>query len=369
MTQVHHVVTAIEQIAPPRLAMPDDRPRIGLHAGSLHKRITKLALSLDASLGALKEAEKWGAGMLVVHHPRFYRSFANLTDQDPSGRRAIAILSSGMAVYSAHTNLDIAPGGTNDLLAEAAGLQDTRILTPTHEERLLKLAVFVPKTHADRVRAALDDAGAGAIGNYSGCTFRSPGVGTFRCGPNTSPFQGKPGSFEEAEEYRLETVFGEYSREAVIGAMLKAHPYEEVAYDIYELKNKGTVYGLGRVGSLGNGMTVGKLAAKLAKATDSTMAQHSGGANRHTLRAAVWAGAGAPVGDLINANVCDVLVTGELGYHEVETLRDYGIEAITLGHGFSEELVLKPLAARLRRLLPGVKVKMVTQGRIAMRNV
>lgn len=369
MTQVKHIVAAMEQIAPPRLAMPDDRPRIGLHAGSLHKRVTRLALSLDASLGAVEEAGKWDAGMLVVHHPRFYRSFANITDQDPSGRRAIAILSSRMAVYSAHTNLDIVPGGTNDLLAEAAGLQDTRILTPVHEERLLKLAVFVPKTHVDQARAALDDAGAGAIGNYSGCTFRSPGVGTFRCGPNTKPFQGKPGSFEEAEEYRLETVFGEYSRAAVIEAMLKAHPYEEVAYDIYELKNKGTVYGLGRVGDLGKGVTIGMLAARLAKATGSTMAQHSGSSSSRTLRAVVWAGAGAPVGDLINANICDVLVTGELGYHEVETLRDYGIEAITLGHGFSEELVLKSLALRLRKLLPDVKVKVVTQGRIAMRNV
>jgi hypothetical protein len=274
-----------------------------------------------------------------------------------------------MAVYSAHTNLDAAPGGTNDRLAEAAGLVDARVIVPVVEERLLKLAVFVPASHVEAVRQALDDAGAGAIGNYSGCTFRSPGVGTFRCGPNTRPVRGRPGSFEEAEEYRLETVFGEGLREVVIGAMLSAHPYEEVAYDIYELKNKGRIYGLGLAGKLGDGQTTGTLAAKLARATGSTMAQYSGRPNRRVTRAAVWAGAGAPVGELVGADVCEVLITGELSYHDVETLRDYRIEAITLGHGFSEELALRPLAARLRGLLPGVGFKVLTRGRISMRNV
>jgi dinuclear metal center YbgI/SA1388 family protein len=368
MAEVSSVIRAMEHIAPPRLATPDDRPRIGLHAGHPGKRVDKVGLSLDATLGALKEAEQWGADMLVVHHPRFYRPIASLTPDDPSGQRAISILAGGMAVYSAHTNLDVAPGGTNDLLAEAAGLTDARVIIPVLEERLLKLAVFVPTTHVEAVRQALDDAGAGAIGNYTGCTFRSPGVGTFRCGPNAKPFQGRPGSFEEAEEFRLETVFGESLRETVVAAMLAAHPYEEVAYDIYGLKNRGTVYGLGRVGNLGGGQTIGTLAAKLAKATGSTMTQYSGQPNRRASRAAVWAGEGAPVEELICASVCDVLIAGELRYHDVETLRDYGIEAITLGHGFSEELVLRPLAARLRALLPGVGFKVMGRGRIAMRN-
>ncbi|MCD8350373.1 MAG: Nif3-like dinuclear metal center hexameric protein [Planctomycetaceae bacterium] len=368
MPTVQTVIDALEAFAPPSLALPDDRPRIGLHSGVRDGSVKKVGLVVDATLGALEAAKKKGAEMIIAHHPRFYRGCNSVSPHDPNGQRAVAIIQSGIAVYSAHTNLDIAPGGTNDCLANAVGLNVHKILMETSVERAVKLAVYVPKTHIDAVREALDDAGAGAIGNYSGCSFRSAGIGTFRAGPDTTPFLGKPGEFEEADEYKLETVVEARHRDRVVKAMLAAHPYEEVAYDIYELKNRVQTYGLGRWGELPATETVSDLAARVATATGSTMTQYSGKGKRKVRWCAVWAGAGAPV-DQLAREQCDVVVTGEIGHHEVETLNDFGVDVITVGHGFSEELVLKPLAVELRRALPDVDFFVLEAGRIAMHNI
>lgn len=367
MPTVFDVMAAMRTVAPEKFAVPGDRERIGLHCGDGAKKVAKVALALDASLGAVEEAREWGADMLVVHHPRFYGGIRTLTEDDPAGQRAVAIVKSGMAVYSAHTNLDVAEGGVNDQLALAMGLKNCEILVPTVEERLLKLVVFVPTSHEEKVRGALDKAGAGAIGKYSGCTFRSQGTGTFRCGPGTKPFQGKPGTFEEAEEYRLETVFGEFSEHAVLRAMLDAHPYEEVAYDVYPVRGKGKVYGFGRCGLLPKGERLSELAARAAKATGSPMTQYSGKPGRQVSRVAVWAGAGLRYEEIREWNI-DAIIAGEVGYHEIETFNDYGVDVITVGHGYSEELALKPLAKRLKKLLPTITFTVLRPGRIGMRN-
>ncbi len=368
MPTVGDVMDAMERIAPRRLAEERDRERIGLHAGDPGSPVTRVALALDASLAAMEKASAMGAEMLVAHHPRFYGGIRNLVAADPAGRRGMEMLRRGLAVFSAHTNLDAAPGGTNDRLAEITGLRDARVVEPLHVERLLKLAVFVPVPHAEKVMRALDGAGAGAIGNYSGCTFRARGVGTFRCGEGTKPFQGKPGSFEEADEFRLETVFGESIRERVVEAMLAAHPYEEVAYDLHPLLGGGRTYGFGRAGELPKAETVGALAARLARATRSTQTQFSGRPGRKVRRAAVWAGGGAPV-DALSACGAEVVVAGEVGYHDLETFGDNGVSVVTLGHGFSEEPVLEPLCGRLGREVPGAAFAVLGAGLVSMRNV
>lgn len=366
MPTVKDVIDAMETIAPSILAVDGDP--VGLHAGSPNRRVQKIMVALDASLAAIEEAEQYRADMLVVHHPRFYRGLSTVADTDASGRRAAAIIRSGIAVYSAHTNLDMAEGGTNDLLAELAGLTETEIVKVEKCERLLKLAVFIPETHMDKVLKAVCGAGAGHIGKYSDCTFRTRGTGTFRGGKNTKPFLGKPGVLEEADEYRLETVFGEFDAPRVIAAMLKAHPYEEVAYDLYPLLGGVNRYGFGRVGALPKRESLAKLAARMAKATASRMAQYHGIANTSMSRVAVWAGAGVDVKAVL-ASRADVIVAGEIGYHDLETFIDGGMAVITLGHGHSEEPILKLVSRALRQILPECEVKVGATSHIAMRNV
>lgn len=366
MAKVKDVMAAVEVIAPRSLALDGDP--IGLHAGDPEKRVKRVSLALDAGLNALDAAGKMRAEMLLVHHPLFYRGLSSLVESDSSGRRALAIVRSGITVYSAHTNLDLAVGGTNDVLAGITGLREWELVVGEREERLLKLAVFVPADHVEMVRRAVCAAGAGAIGKYADCTFRSRGIGTFSCGEGTKPYQGRPGSFEEADEYRLETVFGEFSRQRVVDAMLRAHPYEEVAYDLYTLSGQGRQYGLGRVGELPSRETLATLAARMAKATGSTMAQYAGKPGMLVRRVAVWAGAGVDV-HALSACRPDVVIAGEMSYHDIETFMDVGIGVVTLGHGFSEEPVLPPLAARLRKMVTGVEFRVVRKGFISARNV
>lgn len=365
MIRVQDVIDAMAAIAPPALALDGDP--IGLHAGDRRAAVKRITLALDASLAAVEAAVKNRSQMLVVHHPRFYRGLSTLAEDDASGRRAAAIVRSGLAVFSAHTNLDMAAGGTNDLLAEAAGLREARIVKVEKSEPLIKLAVFVPSDHLDKVLRAVCAAGAGAIGNYSDCTFRTRGTGTFRCGEGTTPFIGKPGSYEEADEYRLETVFGEHVRERVVAAMLAAHPYEEVAYDLYPLLGQARRYGFGRVGELARPEKLAAFARRLAKATGSTMTQFHGKSSLTVRRPAVWAGAGVEAKPLIVSGA-DVVVAGEMGYHDVETFSDSGVAVVTLGHGFSEELVLAPLKRRLSAL-KGVNVGIAARHCFGMKNV
>lgn len=366
MATLKDVISAVEHIAPPRLAMDGDP--IGLHYGRLDRRIRRVAMALDASIDMQKAALSGRADLLLVHHPRFWGGLKTLRADDASGARAAFMAEHRLPVYSAHTNLDAAPGGVNDTLAETVGLQSPEIVEAHRVERLIKLAVFVPASHVEKIRKALCAAGAGAIGKYADCTFRVRGVGTFSCGEGTKPFQGTPGSFEEADEFRLETIFGEYDQDRILAALLKAHPYEEAAYDLYPVLGQGRRYGFGRVGRLPRRETVADLAARLAQAVGSSMVQYSGRPRRPLTRVAVWAGAGANVQALSTCGA-EAVVAGEVSYHDVETFMDRGIAVITLGHGHSEEIVLKPWAARLRKLVPGVEFKVLPRGGISMTNV
>jgi dinuclear metal center YbgI/SA1388 family protein len=361
MPAVKDIAVVIEELAPPALAEEWDNAGILVDCG---EAVEGILVSLDITREVVREAQALGCQLIVSHHPVIFHPLRRVAH----GTVLVDMVQQGISAICAHTNLDAAPGGTNDLLAEAAGLRGIRVVEPLHVEQLLKLAVFVPAPHVERVLRALDSAGAGAIGNYSGCTFRARGVGTFRCGEGTKPFQGKPGSFEEADEFRLETVFDESIRDRVVAAMLAAHPYEEVAYELYPLLGGGTTYGLGRAGELPKAETVGALAARLAAATRSTQTQFSGKAGRKVRRAAVWAGGGAPV-DLLSACGIEAVILGEIGYHDLETFGDNGVSVISLGHGFSEELALHPLAGRLGELVPGVEFAVAGAGFISMRNV
>ena len=365
MIKVRNVVEAMETIAPPALAVPGDPA--GLHAGCPEGRVRAVAVALDASLPAIAEAVRKKADLLIVHHPRFYRGLSGLAENDPCGRRAAAIARSGLAVYSAHTALDLAEGGTNDCLAKAAGILDPVVVMPVKRERLLKLAVFVPVAQVEKVRRAVCGAGAGAIGKYSDCTFRTRGVGTFRGDADTKPFIGRPHELEEADEFKLETVLGEFSAKRVIAAMLAAHPYEEAAYDLYPIENAAKNYGFGRAGELPRGERLADFAARMAVATRSRMTQFCGKPGSRVRRAAVWAGGGVEVKAVI-ASGAGTLVTGELGYHDLETLSDAGISAVTLGHGHSETLALPFLAGKLRKLLPSIGVFAAGSNMAAFRN-
>jgi len=349
MTTVGTVAAYIEELAPPHWAESWDN--VGLQVGDPAAAVQRVLVALELTDPVLEEAERLGCDLVVVHHPPIFRPLRALRFDNRPARRLLRLIRGGMALYAAHTNLDQAPGMTNDTLAAAAGLTDFEVLKQAGEERYVKLVVFVPRGHEDAVRDALANAGAGHIGNYSHCTFQAPGIGTFLPLQGSNPFLGQQGKLERAEEFRLETIVPESAVERAVQAMIAAHPYEEVAYDLYPLSNPGKTRGHGRIGRLARPLTLTQLAERLKAGLHTPVVRIAGDPDRLITTVAVGAGSGADLIRPAASRGADVLVTGDVRYHEAQDALDLGLALVDVGHYNSEAGAVAPLAAYLRERL------------------
>lgn len=236
------IIRLFEQFSPKALAVEGDK--IGLQIGTLNKKIKNVMVTLDVLEETVDEAIAKNVDLIIAHHPPVFRPLKNIVTDQPGGRLIEKCIKHDIAVYAAHTNLDVADGGVNDMLADALGLEETKVLVPTYAESLKKLAVYVPKEYEEKVRKALGDAGAGHIGAYSHCAFSSEGIGSFRPLEDANPFIGQAGELERVQEVRIETVYPSGIEKTVLAAMKKAHPYEEVAFDIYPVEQSPLQKGL-----------------------------------------------------------------------------------------------------------------------------
>lgn len=347
--KVADVARLIEELAPPSWAETWDN--VGLLVGHPEAEAVRVLVALEATDDVVEEAVTGRFSLLLLHHPIIFRGVKTLRSDRSANRRLERLVAAGIAVYAAHTNFDQADGGTNDTLAAAVGIQAPEVLQVLGEERLLKLVVFVPRGHEDAVRSALGGAGAGHIGNYSHCTFQAPGTGTFLAHAGTNPFLGKVGELEQAEEYRLETVLPERLLRPTVAAMLAAHPYEEVAYDIYHLANPGRRRGHGRVGKLAAPCTLGALAERVKQALSVPHVRLIGDPASAVATAAVGAGAGSSLIGTAAGAGADVLVTGDIGHHDAQDALDAGLCVIDAGHWANEVIAMPGVAEYLRTVL------------------
>ncbi len=203
--KVKDIMGVMEEIAPKKLAENWDKP--GLAIGDPEREVKKILVALDVIDPVVEEAKRVGADMIVTHHPMLlFRKIESITADTLLGKRIFNLIQNNIAAFSAHTNLDVAAGGTNDVLAELAGLKNIEILEETWAESLKKIVVYVPAGYEQAVRDAMCGAGAGHIGAYSHCTFGAAGKGTFLPLEGTNPFLGEQGRLETADEIRLETI-------------------------------------------------------------------------------------------------------------------------------------------------------------------
>lgn len=336
--RVKDIARIMEQHFPPELA--EDWDNVGLQTGSLERPARRVMVCLDLTEPILTKAESDHVNLIITHHPLFFRAIKGINLDKPFGRMIEKLLKNDITVYSAHTNLDAGTRGLNQLLAETLGLADIEPLERMKTERYLKLVVFVPAACTEAVRQAINEAGAGFIGNYSDCSFRTRGTGTFKPQPGTNPFIGTTGQLEEVDEYRLETIVPEKKVDAVISNMKKAHPYEEVAYDLYPLANEGPGYSLGRQGRLGNTVTVEEFALKIKDRLQLDSVRVAGDLKRPIRKVAVVSGAGAEFINKVQAQGIDLLVTGDLKYHEARDAELIGLTVIDAGHQGTEEIMV-----------------------------
>ncbi|WP_371370673.1 Nif3-like dinuclear metal center hexameric protein [Sporomusa aerivorans] len=341
------IIAEVEQLAPKHFAESWDN--VGLLIGRPDQDIHKVLVTLDVDTAVVEEAIAVQADMIVAHHPLLFKGLTRIRTDSPQGNMLASLIKKDVAVYAAHTNLDSAPGGVNDVLARKLNLRNVVPLTTVYQEKLHKLVVFVPVSHVETVRAAMTAAGAGHIGNYSHCTFQTQGVGTFLPLAGTSPYIGEQNKLEYVEEYRLETIIPLSIRSQVVSAMLAAHPYEEVAYDDYLLQNTGPGSGLGRVGELSQPLTLADFINQIKSALCIQSLKAAGPTKTFIQKVAVCGGSGASlIKNAITAGA-DVLVTGDVKYHEAQEAIAAGLNIIDAGHFATEQPVVECLVEYLNQ--------------------
>ena len=355
--RVAEVCAALEEIAPLGLAQSWDN--VGLLAGDETTRVRRLLCCIDLTPAVVVEALTGRYSMVLAYHPPLFKPISALRVPSHGTEDAVyRCVRLGISIYAPHTALDAAAGGTNDVLAELCGVTETEPLeyadTPGRDE--FKLVVFVPPVVVEQVAEALFAAGAGRIGEYTHCSYRGAGQGSFFGSETTNPAVGARGRLEYVDEQRLEMIVPAGALPAVVAALRQAHPYEEPAFDVYPLK-LAPVRGLGRVGTFAEPTTLRQLADRLKRSTPATCTQLVGPPERDLTRALILVGAAGSIPFRGELSSQDVIVTGEIRHHDALTIRRRGCCAIALGHWASERPVLAPLADRLGCELPGLEVR------------
>ena len=337
----------MEQWAPLHYAEDWDNP--GLQTGERSKEIRKVMIALTPGEAAVQAAVEAGVDMLLTHHPLIFKPVRQINSDTTLGRTLLALIRNDINLYCAHTNLDIANGGVNDVLAAALHLQDVKPLADIVQETCYKVVVYVPVGYEEIVRQAICKAGAGCIGNYSGCTFQAKGTGTFLPGEGTSPFIGEAGRMEYADEYRLETIVPQAALSAVIKAMEDAHPYEEVAYDVFRLENGGAARGIGRVGTLPEAMSLAEFLDFTGLQLSCDHLSYQGDLNRQIKTVALCGGSGISYLKAAQKAGADVYLTGDMKYHDGQTASELGMCVVDAGHFGTERLITEALAEFTRK--------------------
>lgn len=339
-----------EEIAPTDLA--DEWDNVGLLLGDPDQPVRRILVALEASGAVLDEARCRDAETLVLHHPLPFRALKKIVASDPTGTLLLRAARAGISIVVAHTNLDRSPWGTNRALADRVGLGSAEILEPTPRNASCKFVVYVPSGHETAIIAAVGRAGAGIIGNYSHCTFRASGTGTYIPLAGANPFAGNIGQLEEAEEFRLECIVARDRLQRLVAEVRAAHPYEEMAYDVLPLLDGQTRWGLGLIGPLEKPTTLRGLAGRLKRQLGLSGLRMVGNPERHVARVAIASGSGKSLVERLDPCSVDALITGELDHHAAADAREKGLAVLCLGHHESEAVVVPYLVRWLQAQAP-----------------
>jgi dinuclear metal center YbgI/SA1388 family protein len=363
--RIERIAEVLDGIAPRRLAL--DWDNVGLLVGG-GGDVKNVMLCIDVTWAVVDEAVRRGVDLIVSYHPVIWEGLKRVTAEG-EGRKVYELLKAGVSVYSLHTGYDLAEGGVNDQLAKVVGIECGEPIGDFVDgvgERQYKVVTFVPVDNVNDVADAMADAGAGAIGAYRKCSFRSEGVGTFLPVDGARPAVGEVGRVEKVREVRLETVASAGVVRGVIEAMRSAHPYEEPAFDVLGHCDFEGVYGLGRIGRLEIAMGLEEVLARVKKATGAKAAgivagRKSGGGKFRT--AAVCAGSCGKIINTVIAKGCELYVTGELKHHQALAAGESGVTCVCLSHSVSERFALKIIANRLKKELKDVTITLSRKDR------
>ncbi len=327
----------------------------GLQAGDPDADISLVLLTVDITEEVVDEAAASGAGMIISHHPLIFSGLKRITGGNNVEKTLMKALSKGVALYSAHTNLDVMPGGISYRMAQKLELESVKPLQPL-SGKLSKVVVYIPDQYLEKVKEAMFGAGAGYTGNYDRCSFSVKGSGSFRAGEGSNPFSGSVGSDHTENETRFETIVPDHMLNRVISAMIAAHPYEEVAYDILRLGNEVPGAGLGCVGNLKTGIDEMQFLEKVASLFGAEGVRYSGLRGKQIARVALCGGSGGTLTNAARSADADIFIAGELKYHSFFE-GDGKMIVADIGHHESEKCAMEILYEIITKKFPKFAVR------------
>ncbi|MEP6596034.1 MAG: Nif3-like dinuclear metal center hexameric protein [Ginsengibacter sp.] len=350
--KVSSVIQYLETLAP--LSFQEAYDNAGLLTGDEESECTGIIISLDATEEVVNEAIDKQCNLIVAHHPIIFKGLKKINRKNYVERTIISSIKNDIAIYAIHTNLDNVIKGVNGKIADLLNLQNRTVLQP-REQLLKKLVAFAPLKDADNIRSALFEAGAGKLGKYSECSFNIEGTGTFKAGEGADPHVGEIGKRHEEREIKIEVVFPGYLQNKVVRAMIEAHPYEEVAYDIFSLANYLSDVGSGLTGELTEAIDETLLLAKIKKSFALKVIRHTALTTNKVKKIALCGGAGSFLISAAIASQADVYITSDIKYHEFFDA-DNKILLIDIGHYESEGFTIELLHASLQEKFPNFAV-------------
>jgi dinuclear metal center YbgI/SA1388 family protein len=352
--KLSQLTSYLESLAP--LAYQEDYDNSGLIVGSQDKEVQQALLSLDCTEAIVDEAIDKDCQVIISHHPIVFKGLKKLNGKTYVERVVEKAIKNDIAIYAIHTNLDNVMDGVNARICEALELTNCRILAPK-SGLLKKLVTYVPTDKAEQVRNALFHAGAGNIGNYSECSFNAEGQGTFKGGEGTNPYVGEPGKRHYEDEVRIETVYPATIESKLLMALFLAHPYEEVAYDLYELTNQHNQVGAGMIGELEEEITEEEFLFVLKQNMQARVIRHTALRSKNVKRVAVCGGAGGfLLKNAISAGA-DFFVTADYKYHEFFDAEGRVVIA-DIGHFESEQFTAQLLYDIIQKKFPNFAVRL-----------
>lgn len=313
MTKIKDIISLLENIAPE--AYQEDYDNSGLITGEFNTEISAVLVTLDCIESVVDEAIAKGCNLIIAHHPIVFKGLKKFNGKNYVERTVIKAIKNDIAIYAIHTNLDNVHNGVNAKISEKLGLEDVSILAPKNST-LLKLEAYIPVADTQSVLDALHHAGAGNIGNYSHCSFKVVGTGTFRPNQKAKPVIGQSGQQEEVQENKIEVIFPAVLKAKIIKALLNSHPYEEVAHHIQALENTNQQVGAGMIGSLPTPLTPEEFLSHLKNSMNLNTIRYTSVSSEKIKTVALCGGAGSFLLGHAKAKSADAFVTGDFKYHE-----------------------------------------------------
>jgi dinuclear metal center YbgI/SA1388 family protein len=331
--RIQDIINAIEEVAP--LSLQESYDNAGLIIGNSKANVTSALITIDVTETVIEEAIEKRTNLIIAHHPIIFTGLKKITGANYVERCIEKAIKNDIAIYASHTNMDNAYNGVSFKIAEKLNLQNPKILVP-FKEYLYKLVVFVPSDHSETIRKALFDAGAGNIGEYDACSYNLKGYGSFRGSEKSNPFVGKKGEIHFEEEERIETIFPKQIMTKVINTLIKAHPYEEPAYDIYPLKNDYPKAGSGIIGKLTKPVTENDLLDTIKNEFKAPVLKHTQKLNKKVQKIALCGGSGSHTLRSAISQKADVFISSDIKYHQFFDAESK-ILIIDVGHYESEQ--------------------------------